>query len=460
MNKLTVAVVLILAAAGGLNLDAKTKKGQKFLKEGKEAEVSRKYELALELYEKALLEDPSEPAYLLATKRVRFQAAMARVDVANKLRDTGKLQEAMLEFAKAYAIDPSLAIAEQELRRTKQMIEEELKGEKSAQDERGMSAAEKAEARAERRADRMLAIPELKPITNRVSTLKMNNQPVKVLYETLGKLAGINVVFDAEFQPPPNNKFTVDLSNTSLEEALELLAIQTKTFWKALSTNTIFVTNENVTKRRDYDDYVVKVFYLQNATTVQEIQEISTTVRSITEIRRAFAYNAQNAILVRGTADQVALAAKLINDLDKPRAEVVIDVIVMEANSVKSRELAAALTTGGVPGLNIPINFGRPATEEDPGQTTLPINKLNSLGSGDFSLTVPGAILKAVMSDGQTRVLQQPQVRAVEGQKASLRIGDRIPYAAGSLGSAFGGVAGQVPGGGVGINPVFSTQFN
>ena len=99
----------------------------------------------------------------------------------------------------------------------------------------------------------------------------MNNQPVKVLYETVGKLTGINVVFDPEYQAPPgNSKFTIDLTNTSLEEALDFIAIQTKSYWKPLSSNTIFVTNDNVTKRRDYEDYVVKVFYIKNSTTVQE----------------------------------------------------------------------------------------------------------------------------------------------------------------------------------------------
>src|SRR5947208_4402594 len=162
----------------------------------------------------------------------------------------------------------------------------------------------------------------------------MNNQPPKVLFETLGKIAGINVIFDPEYQPPTagGGRFTVDLTNTTVDDALDYLAVQTKSFWKPLSANTIFVTQDNVQKRRDFEDYVVKVFYIKNATTVQELQEISTTVRSVTEIRRAFTYNAQNAILMRGTVDQMALAEKLILDLDKPKPEVVIDVLVMEAS--------------------------------------------------------------------------------------------------------------------------------
>src|SRR5690606_22308806 len=144
------------------------------------------------------------------------------------------------------------------------------------------------------RVSRMMPTPQLRPINPQLTTLKMNNQPVRVLYETVGKLAGINVVFDPEYQAPPGkSNYTIDLSNATLEEALDFIAIQTKSFWKPLSSNTIFVTNDNVTKRRDYEDYVVKVFFIKNATTVQELQEITTTIRSVTEIRRAFAYNSQ-----------------------------------------------------------------------------------------------------------------------------------------------------------------------
>ena len=448
--------------------DAKTRKGEKFLEQGREAEARKQWETALDFYEQAMLEDPSDPAYQLATRRVRFQAAMARVDAGQKLRSAGKLEEALNEFQRAYAIDPSATIAEQEIRRTREMIErEKAPATRSATpEERGLTPAERAEKEMEAKADRMLPIPELKPIQRQISTLKMNNQPIRVLYETVGKLAGINVIFDAEYQNPPNNRFTVDLSNTTLEEALDYLAIQTKSYWKPLSPNTIFVTNDNVTKRRDYEDYVVRVFYIKNATSVQELQEISTTVRSVTEIRRAFTYNSQMAILVRGTADQVALAAKLINDLDKPKGEVVVDIYVMEANRGRVRDLAAALTTGGGAGINLPVFYNRGVTgstsggsngddddDDDSGNTgpSLPLNQLNSLGLGDFSINAPGALLQALMSDNTTRLLQNPQVRAVDNQKASLKIGDRIPYATGSF---------QPGVGTVGLNPLVSTQFN
>ena len=451
-------------------LGAKNRAGEKLMKEGGEAEVRKEYDKALAAYEKAYSADPKDPAYQMAVRRMRFQAATSHVSLGQKIRTAGNLEESLNEFQKAYATDPSLAIAEQEIRRTKEMMEREKKkpaspGTASASEDRGLTPSQRALKEMEAKSASILSIPELRPITRQISTLKMNNQPIRVLYETVGKLAGINVVFDSEIQPPPGGKntFTVDLSNTTLEEALDYLAIQTRTYWKPLSTNAIFITNDNVQKRRDFEDYVVKVFYIKNATLLQELQEISTTVRSVTEIRRAFTYGAQNAILVRGTSDQVALAEKLILDLDKPKAEVVVDIIVMQASRSRARDLAATLAYGSAAGINsLPITYGVPAatttaadgTKTTPASNSLALNRLTNISIHDFSVAVPGGLIQALMSDSTTRVLQQPQVRAVDGQKASLRIGDKVPYATGSFG---GGLGASV---GVGVSPLVSTQFS
>ena len=134
----------------------------------------------------------------------------------------------------------------------------------------------------------------------------------------------------------------MDFENTTLEQALDYIAVITKSYWKPLSPNTIFITNDNPNKRRDYAEMVAQTFYLVNVSSPQEIQEIVNAVRSISELQRVVAFTSQNAIIVRGEADQVALAAKMIHDLDKPRAEVVVDILVMEASSVFTRQLTAA----------------------------------------------------------------------------------------------------------------------
>ncbi len=467
-----VAAVLLALVVGA---EAKSRKGEKVSKDARTAEERRDYDKALELYEKALEEDPSNPGYLLGMRRVRFQAGQFHVDKGKKIRAEGKLDEALIEFQRAFAIDPGSGIAEQEIRRTGQMIERERRraeepGKAEAKPEdRGLTPAQQARKEAEQKIASALAPPELKPLNPQISTLKMNNQPTKVLFETVAKLAGVNVIFDPEYQSQPGKNYSVDLANISLEEALDHVAVITKAFWKPLSENTIFVTNDSPTKRRDYEDYVVKVFYLQNITTTQELQEIAVSIRSVTDIRRLFTYNAQNAILVRATADQVALAEKLLQDLDKPKPEVVIDIIVMEANRSKSRSLAATIANGTTAGLSStaisftprnPVLSGTTGTSgsTDTGTTTtgtttstaISLAQIGHVSTNDYSLTLPGAFVQAVMSDRDTRILQSPQLRAADGAKATIKIGDRYPYATGSYSAGVATTA---------VSSLVSTQF-
>ena len=162
------------------------------------------------------------------------------------------------------------------------------------------------------------------------------------------------MLWDPEYQPQVRGNIPVEFENSTLDEALDYLAVITKSYWKPLSPNTIFITMDNPNKRRDYEEQVAKVFYLANVNTPQELQEIVNAVRSVADIQRFFPYNAQNAIIAKGSADQVALAEKILHDLDKPKSEVVVDIIVMEASSVYSRQLTAALAPTGI---NVGANF-------------------------------------------------------------------------------------------------------
>ena len=343
-KKFLIALLAVVFASATLPVEARTKKGDKLLKEGKAVEARGDWDNALELYEQALDQDPSDTGYLLAMRRARFEAGQKHVDQGKKLREQGKLEEAVGEFQKALVADPSSAIAIQELRR----IQDQLNAPPSAgqrPDDRGLTPAERSRRDSDEKVDSMLELPALKPTTQMIPTLKINNQQPKVLFETVGRLAGINIIFDSTFNPPARG-YNVDLMNTGVDQSFDYLALLTHTYWKPITENAIFVTEDNVTKRRDYEDNVVKVFYITNATSVQEFQEIATAIRTVAEIRRVFTYNAQRAMIVRDTADKVALAEKLVHDLDKPKAEVVVDVIVMEANSQRTRDLAATIANG------------------------------------------------------------------------------------------------------------------
>ena len=463
-NKLAIILAVAMAVPP---VDGRTRKGEKLMREARDAEVRKDYDKALSLYEQALSSDPADPAYQLATSRVRFQAGQKHVDAGQKLRLDGKLDEALAEFEKAYALDPGSSIAEMEVRRTRGMIEREKKKDaagESKPEERGLTPSEAAKKQTEERVERIQSVPELRPLSQAPFNLKMNNQPPKVLFETVGKIAGINVLFDPEFTQAGSRNQSIEFTNSTLEEALDHLAVLTKAFWKPLSANSIFVTQDNTTKRRDYEEQVMKVFYLTNVNTPQELQEIATTVRGICDIRRLFTYNAQMAIIVRGEADRVALAEKVITDLDKPKSEVLIDVLVMEY--VRGPRSLEFVTSAFPEGINTPITYNKgvqstpttsgsssngssstPAATDTTAAASIVGRKVSING---YSVVLPNGQLKLLMTDNSTRVLQSPQVRVADSAKASLKIGDRIPIASGSFQPGIGGV---------GINPLVNTQF-
>jgi general secretion pathway protein D len=469
------AILLALAALVGslaAPAAARTRKGDKFLAQGKDREVHKDWDGALDFYQKALEEDPTDPGYQLEVHQARFQASEAHVKLGLKLRKDGRLAEALLHFEKAFGIDPSSSVAEQEIRTTTQMMEREKK--KGADsDTRGLTPSQLAKRNTEDRIDSMLPVPELKALSPQPINVKMSNS-AKVLFETVGKLAGINVLFDPEFKEA--NKQSIELTGATLNEALDYLAIVTKSFWKPLSANTIFVTQDTTTKRRDYEEQVMKVFYLSNVTTPQELQEIVTAVRSVADIQRLFVYNAQNAIIARGEADRIALAEKIIHDLDKPKSEVVVDVVVLQVSSDMTRTLGAALSS-----LSIPVNFAPRSSISTPSSTSttttaatstpvsstvgtgtttgttttgtatsIPLAYIGKVNTEDFSTVLPSGMLQAVLSDSGTRVLQSPQIRSVDNQKATLKVGEKEPIASGSFQPGIGGV---------GINPLVNTQF-
>jgi general secretion pathway protein D len=480
-NRLVAVLVAAVLAAPVVPLEAKTRKGDKYFAEGRASEAKKDWDKALESFEKALSEDPSEIVYQMAAQKTRFQASEAHLDKGLTVRSQGLLSEALVEFQRAYGLNPGSAIAAQEVRRTQEMMQRERQraeatGKESPPEIRALTPSEEVKKETLERIDRILPVPELKPLNPELINLKMNNQSPKVLFETVAKVAGINLLWDPEYQAA--RPLSVELNNSTLEEALDDLAVLTKSFWKPLSSNTIFIANDNRNKRNDYEDQVLKVFYLQNVNQPQELQEIVNAVRAVTELTRLMPYNSQNAIIARGEADRIALAEKIINDLDKPRSEVVVDILVLEATQTFSRQITAALASTG---LNVPVNFTPRAGLQVPitnntnnnnnsnnnnnnnnnlgngvsntpsaTGTAIPLSNLGHLASSDFSLTLPGALLQAALSDANTKILQAPQVRSLDNVKAVLKIGDREPTATGSFQPGIGGV---------GINPLVNTQF-
>jgi general secretion pathway protein D len=391
---------------------------------GARAQSQNQYDAAYEAYKEAFALRPKEPKYEMAYLRSRALAAEQHVQNGQSLRDQGKLQEALGEFQKAAEIDHANHIAEQEVRRTAGMIRKETQ-------QAGSAPSTKSESPLAKMAQEAEGPVDLEPASDTPLTLRMTTTADNI-YKTIGKLAGFNILFDLDYKP---QRITVELNDVSLREALKMVALESKTFWRPIATNAIFVAAES--KRKEFEGNVMKTFYVRNASTPAELQEVVGTLKGILDINRVQVSPNQNAVTLRGTNDQMVLAEKLLSDLDKPKSEVVVDIAVMEISRSRLR------TLGTVPPTSGSISWIPPAS----GFTVQNLGKLNS---GMFSVSIPGATATAVMSDGRGKILQNPEIRVLDNEKATLKIGDRIPIATGSF---------QPGVGGGGINPLVNTQF-
>ena len=430
-----------------VTLPAVADKAKDLYGKGQDAEARQQYEAAYDFYKQAYDLKPKDLRYRAAFEHARFEAASTIVHRGQKLRDEGKLDDAVAEFQKALSIDPSLFIAKQELIRTQKMIDDQRNPPpQAAGPPSGL----------ERKIHEAAGPVELAPISNTPITVKMLNTKSDVVYRTVGQLAGVNVLFDPDYTPRPIN---VDLSGVTLEEALEITALESKTFWRPVTSNTIFVAADNPAKRKELEQSVLKTFYLTNLSQPTELQDVVNAIRAVLDVQRVQQLLSQNALVVRGTPDQIALAQKLVEDLDKARPEVVIDIAVMQVSKDRSRTLGLNPPTSATIQLqnNINTTTTTGTTTTTTGTTTtgtannsINLNTLGNLTAENFQVTIPAANLSLLMSNSDTKLIQNPQIRALDGQKASLKIGDRVPVATGSFQPGIGGV---------GINPLVNTQF-
>src|SRR5438445_1438860 len=342
------AAVLLLVMTVVLPLAAD--KAKSLYNKGKDAEARQNYEMAYDFYKQAYDLKPKDLLYRTSFQRMRFLSAASHVHRGQLLREAGKLDEALAEFQKATDIDSSSFIAQQELRRTQQMIDES----KNPQPQAAASPPNSLK----RRLEQALGPVELAPISNSPITLKLTEDS-KVIYETVGKLAGINVLFDPDYT---SRRIKIELNGVTLEEALEIIAMESKTFWRPVTPNTIFVAADNPEKRKELEQSVIKTFYLANLSQPTELQDVVNAMRTILEVSRIQQLPSQDAIVVRGTPEQMALAQKLIDDLDKPKPEVIVEVAIMQVSRDKTRQYGINPPTSATVALQSNINTTTPTT--------------------------------------------------------------------------------------------------
>ena len=432
-----------LGIAGALALAACACAGSTVAyKEARKAELRKDYDTALVYYDKALQSAPENSKYLIHEKIMRQKAALFHLKRGQEFLKEDRQQEAIGEFQKAVGIDPTNQAAAQELTRL-------LAIQAAAKKTRQEAIRKAMEGQQEGTYPKEI---ELKALSQEPLAHFRISADSRRVYETLGKLADLNVAFTPDFQPRP---VSLDLTNVRIEDALRLVGYQTKSFWKVVTPNTILIVPDTPANRRDFQDEVMKTVYLSNPMQPADRTAITTALKQILGLQRIIDNPDSNAIIIRDTPARVAEAERLVHDLDRGKAEILIEVAVIEADRNRVRDLGLTqVPTSPLSGSNIAgIGFtgthtqttvdtsGNIITTTVPG---LPLNQLSKISTKDFSIIVPGAVANALLTDSHTHVLQNPQVRVTDGETAKVNIGSRVPYATGSFGfPSLGGTSAQ-----------------
>lgn len=444
MRRINCALTLAFAA---VVLAGCPKNSNQDFEAGRKAEALDDYDTALVHYDRALRDQPTNAEYKLRAIHMRMVDAQYHVEQGNKALNAGDLQTALSEFQRAQNVDPSNEAAGQGLKKAMDQI----------------SAKNAPPAPAKTNVDEQGLLegpPELKPLSRTPITLKATEDS-RMIYQTIASLAGLTVEFDPTLT---SRRISVDLAGVTLEQALDAVDYESGDFWQPLTSSVIFVAPDNPQKRRDLEPEVVKTFYLGNTDTPQDLTEIVTGLRQLLDLRRVQPITSQNAIVIRDTPDKVALAGKIIADADKAKPEILIHVQVLTANRDRMRDLgilggqSASLIfnpTCAVQSSNNASSCTTTSTSTSTTPTTTPgiaLNELKNLSTADYQLTLPGATVNALLTDNQTRIIQDPEMRMTDGDKATLTVGEKIPIATGSFQAGVGVST-------TSVSPLVNTQF-
>jgi general secretion pathway protein D len=420
LKKLTTLLVLVMTAAGC------AAGARQAYKRGTLAESTRDYTVALEQYRQALASDPANIEYRMKYEQTRFTLAYSHFQNGRRALAAGDAATAKTEFQRAIDIDPTHDFARDELADAERMLQ---------------SRAQNRPAPTldyERLATQNLTNPNLgaQMRTNLTERIEVHmTGPSRNIYENLAKTAGLQVIFGRNFRP---TNATIDLLDVNIFEALDLVAIQTGTFWQPVNETTFVVMEDTQQNRRDFEDNILKTIYLTNITATNDLNQIMNVLRTALSLRGIMQSELQNAIIIHDTPSRVAMAERIIRALDKAKAEVVIDAIIMEVDKNTLRDLGISPPSSTVLGFTAPGASANSNTTTD----TVNLRDLNNINSGSFSVTVPDSVARFLATRAEAGLVQNPRIRTTDGITASLRIGSEVPVPTTSIqNNNFGGGA-------------------
>jgi len=419
-------IVVLVAFAGGCSSAKQT------AHDGDDAFVKENWDAAVYFYLEALAEEPDNVEYKLNLTFARQKASTQHFQRGTMLRQLGRLKAARDELQMAVQLDPTNQFAEQLLGRVIEEIDILSRPD---------GARELEELKREAR-EAKVKPPVLDPRSKDRITLNFPKpKPVQEIYRAMAKAYGFNILFDPKLK---EDRLSIELNDLAAEQSLEMVMQASGHFYKVLDEHTIIVVDDTPQNRREYEDLVIKTFFLSNA----DVKDIDKLLRSLIEARRLSTNEQLNSITLRDTADKVAIAEKLISANDKAKAEVLVDVELLLMARRNDSNLGASLSSYA---FNLGLDTAQVSgTEGQDG--SLYLDQFKNISRGDWFINIPNVVINLAISSGNAEVLAQPQLRITEGEKASLLIGDRVPIPVTSFNTGYQGAPGSV-------TPITSFQY-
>jgi general secretion pathway protein D len=407
--------------------------GRAFRK-GQEASRGGDWDTAVAEFTKAVQENPGKAEYKISLERAMQTASREHIARARELETKDQLDLALLEYRRALELDASNRLAHARALELERIIRDRIE-----------ASRPKPPIDALRDQARRAAQPLLSPTAPLPVVSFGPNASVRDILNFIGTATGINVTYDSQYA---DKAYTVRLEDVTLEQALQQIMTANQLFYKVLNPKTIIVVPDTAQKHAQYDDLVVRVFYISHADVSELAQVINTIMRIPTmPVQPTLLPNkTANTITVRATAPVVEVIERIIRANDKPRAEIVIDVQILEVNRGRTKNLGLNLSNYSL-GVLFSPEFAPPNTSGPSGPPP-PFN-LNTISQGistaDFYLAVPTAVINFLESDSHTKLIAKPQLRGAEGTKLTLNLGNQIPVLSTVFGAAAAGGFASVP---------------
>ncbi len=391
------ALLAVLLAGGCVTAGA--------LRAGQRAERAQDFDLAVVEYTKAVRANPNDRTARAALERARLRASQEHFHRGRRLAAAERHEDSLVEFQLAAELNPTDAVVETALKDARQRLRTKL----------AVSRGGKTELQALIEKTRDLPPPglELPAGIKLPETLRFSNGATsRIIFSTVARFADLNIVFDPAFREVP---LSIDLRNSTLEEALTALTASTQTFYRVTAPRTITVIPDTPSKRREYEEAIVRTFFISNA----DLKEVIDLLRIVVDVRSISPITANNSLSIKDTPERIAAAAKLIAAIDKARPEVIIDVELLEVDRTRIKEYGLQIASPGSDGISGSADVNRDG---------LTLRHLRNLTQADVFLSgIPGLFYRLLKNDANTRTLANPQLRTSEGLAAQARFGERVP---------------------------------